>query len=158
MADEPDADWEARIEVWRDPRAVIGASDAGAHLDLFLSSNYASYMLGETVRKRQLLQLEEAIHMLTQIPAELYGLRDRGTIAEGAFADILILDEKTIGSNATTIRNDLPLNAPRLFADANGIENVFCNGKEIVCEGEFTDERPGIVLRSGTHTQSPSMA
>ncbi len=157
VADEPDADWEARIEVWRDPRAVIGASDAGAHLDLFLSSNYASYMLGETVRKRQLLQLEEAIHMLTQIPAELYGLRDRGTIAEGAFADILILDEKTIGSNATTIRNDLPLNAPRLFADANGIENVFCNGKEIVCEGEFTDERPGIVLRSGTHTQSPSM-
>ncbi len=157
VSDEPDADWEARVEVWRDPRAVIGASDAGAHLDLFLSSNYTTYMLGEAVRKRNLLQLEEAIQMITQIPAELYGLRDRGVIKEGAYADLVVLDEKFVGSNPITIKNDLPLNASRLFADATGIENVFCNGKEIVDNGDFTEERPGLVLRSGKHTRNPSM-
>ena len=124
--DEPDADWEARVEVWRDSRAVIGASDAGAHLDLFLSSNYSTYMLGEAVRKRSLLPLEEAIHLLTEVPADLYGLRDRGTLSKGSFADMVILDESTIGSNPITIRNDLPLGAQRLFADATGIESVFC--------------------------------
>ncbi len=155
--EEPDSDWEARLEVWRDPRAVIGASDAGAHLDLFLSSNYSTYMLGEAVRKRNLLPLEEAIHMLTQIPAELYGLQKRGVLEEDAYADVVVLDEKTIGSNSTIIQNDLPLDAPRLFADSSGVENVLCNGTEIVRNGEFSDERPGLVLRSGTHTQNPSM-
>ena len=59
--------------------------------------------------------------------------------------------------NPITIKNDLPLNASRLFADATGIENVFCNGKEIVDNGDFTEERPGLVLRSGKHTRNPSM-
>jgi len=155
--DEPDADWEARVEVWRDDRAVIGASDAGAHLDLFLSSNYSTYMLGEAVRKRSLLPLEEAVHLLTEVPAKLYGLRDRGSLSKGSIADMVLMDERTIGSNPITVRNDLPLGAQRLFADASGIESVFCNGQEIVHQGDFTNERPGVLLRSGTHTENPSM-
>ena len=95
--------------------------------------------------------------MLTQVPADLYGLVNRGVIKEGAYADLVVLDENEIGSNPITIRNDLPLNAPRLFADASGINNVFCNGKEIVRNGEFTEARPGLVLRSGTDTRSPAM-
>ena len=55
---------------------------------------------------------------------------------------MVILDELTIGSNPITIRNDLPLGAQRLFTDATGIESVFCNGKEIVQQGNFTDARP----------------
>ena len=157
VGDEPDADWEARVEVWRDSRAVIGASDAGAHLDLFLSSNYSTYMLGEAVRKRSLLPLEEAVHLLTEIPAKLYGLRDRGALSKGSFADMVLLDEATIGSNPISVRNDLPLGAQRLFADATGIESVFCNGKEIVHRGVFTEERPGVLLRSGAHTENPAM-
>ena len=90
---EPTADWEARVEIWRDPRAVIGASDAGAHLDLFLTANYATTMLQEAVVKRGLISLEEAVHLLTQIQADLYGLVDRGVLAEGAYADVVVLDE-----------------------------------------------------------------
>lgn len=157
VEDEPDTDWEARVEVWRDSRAIIGASDAGAHLDLFLSSNYATYMLGEAVRKRNLLDMEEAVHMLTKIPAELYGLVGRGVIQEGNYADLVVIDENTIGSEPTSIINDLPLDAPRLFAGAYGVEHVLCNGEEIVRSGEFTSNRPGSVLRSGTHTTNPSM-
>jgi len=157
VEDEPDTDWEARVEVWRDSRAIIGASDAGAHLDLFLSSNYATYMLGEAVRKRNLLDMEEAVHMLTKVPAELYGLVGRGAIQEGNYADLVVIDENTIGSEPTSIINDLPLDAPRLFAGAYGVEHVLCNGEEIVRSGEFTSNRPGSVLRSGTHTTNPSM-
>ena len=78
--DEPDVDWEARVEIWRDPRAVVGASDAGAHLDLFLSANYASHMLGQAVRRRGLMPLEEAINLLTAVPADLvWAARPRPT-------------------------------------------------------------------------------
>ena len=154
---EPAADWEARAEIWRDPRAVVGASDAGAHLDLFLSANYATTMLSEAVVKRGLIPLEEAVHLLTEVPADLYGLIDRGVLTEGAYADIVVLDEATVGSGPTTFRSDLPAGASRLYAEATGIENVVCNGAEIVRRGQFTGARPGTLLRSGTHTTGPSL-
>ena len=155
--DEADADWEARVEIWRDPRAVIGASDAGAHLDLFLSANYATHMLGEAVRRRGLMGIEEAIALLTSVPADLYGLRDRGRLTEGAFADVVVIDEATVASDATVVRNDLPGGAPRLYAGAHGIEHVLCNGVQIVDDGAFTQARPGTLLRSGRHTSDPSL-
>ena len=74
---ETDDDWKARVEIWRDGRAVIGASDAGAHLDLLASFNYATVLLDQAVRERGLLPLEEAVHLITDVPAKLYGLRDR---------------------------------------------------------------------------------
>jgi N-acyl-D-aspartate/D-glutamate deacylase len=148
----PDDDWKARVEIWRDPRAVVGASDAGAHLDMFLSSHYATAMLGEAVVKRQLLDMEEAIHYLTAVPADLYGLVGRGRLVEGAYADLVVLDETRVASNEITMRADLPSGATRLYADATGIDHVICNGVEIVCHGEFTDARPGTILRSGRDT------
>ena len=155
---EPTADWEARVEIWRDPRAVIGASDAGAHLDLFLTANYATTMLGEAVVKRGLLPLEEAVHLLTEVQADLYGLVDRGVLAEGAYADVVVLDEASVGSGPTTFRSDLPAGASRLYADATGIEHVVCNGTEIVRGGQFTGARPGTLLRSGQHTTGPTLS
>ncbi|HNJ96611.1 MAG TPA: amidohydrolase family protein [Ilumatobacteraceae bacterium] len=150
--DEPDATWQARVDVWRDPRAIIGASDAGAHLDMFFSADYATRLLGEAVVKRKLLPLEEAVHYITQVPAELYQLRDRGRVREGAFADLVVLDEHTVSSNPMDMRADLPGGAARLYAEANGIDHVLCNGREIVSHGVFTDERPGTILRTGVHT------
>jgi N-acyl-D-aspartate/D-glutamate deacylase len=150
--DEPMATWEARVQVWRDPRAVIGASDAGAHLDMFFSADYATKMLGEAVVKRKLMPLEEAINLVTAVPADLYGIVDRGRLVEGAFADIVVLDENTVSSNPMEMRADLPAGAARLYAEANGIDHVLCNGHEIVAHGAFTPARPGTILRSGVHT------
>jgi N-acyl-D-aspartate/D-glutamate deacylase len=150
--DEPDANWEARVQVWRDHRAVIGASDAGAHLDMFFSADYATKMIGEAVTRRRLLPLEEAINLLTAVPADLYMLKDRGRLVEGAYADVIVFDEHEISTNPMEMRADLPAGAARLYAAANGIDHVLCNGVEIVQGTEFTDARPGIVLRAGTHT------
>ena len=156
-ADESDADWQARVDVWRDGRAVIGASDAGAHLDLFHTANFATEMLGEAVRRRGLLPLEEAVHLITDVPARLYGLRDRGRLEPGSAADIVILDETTIGTSPLQVRRDLPTGAPRLTSEAVGIDRVLCNGTVIVEDGAFTGARPGTILRSGRDTADPAM-
>ncbi len=154
---DPDDTWDARLEIWRDPRALIGASDAGAHLDLFFSANYATHMLGEAVVQRGMLGLEEAVQLITEAPAQLYGLVDRGVLAEGAYADVVLLDPKRVGSGPQQIRADLPAGAHRLYAEATGIHAVFCNGAQIVSDGQFTDNRPGVILRSGQHTTGPSL-
>ena len=118
---ETDDDWKARVEIWRDGRAVIGASDAGAHLDLLASFNYATVLLDQAVRERGLLPLEEAVHLITDVPAQLYGLRDRGRVEEGAHADVVVLDPETVASDPVRMRMDLPGGAGRLYAGAQGV-------------------------------------
>ncbi len=154
--DDPEqtrADWEARLEIWRDDRAVIGASDAGAHLDMFGTFNFATRLIEGAVRDHGLMPLEEAVAMLTSSQADLYGMVDRGRIAVGGHADLVILDEDTIGSDPLSLRADLPGGATRLYAGATGIDEVLCGGVTVVADGEFTDDRPGRVLRSGTDTR-----
>ncbi len=156
-AQDTDEDWKARIQVWRDRRALIGASDAGAHLDLLASFNYATEVLGKAVRQRKLLPLEEAINLLTDTPAQLYGLKERGRIAEGWKADVVVLDPETIGSHDVRMRMDLPGGAGRLYAEADGIEHVLVNGAAIVRDAELTDARHGTLLRSGRDTETAPM-
>jgi N-acyl-D-aspartate/D-glutamate deacylase len=151
---QDDASWERRVEVWRDHRSLVGASDAGAHLDMIDSFAMHTQMLGKAVRERGLLPWEEAIHMITQAPAELYGLRDRGVLKVGSFADITVIDPTTVGQDVLHTRFDLPTGAARLFAEANGIEHVFVNGTEVVTGKQFTDARPGTLLRSGRDTDT----
>jgi N-acyl-D-aspartate/D-glutamate deacylase len=155
--DESDDDWKTRLEMWRDPRVVVGASDAGAHLDLLGSFNYTTMLLGRAVREHQLLPLEEAVHLLTARPAELYGVRDRGRLAEGTHADIVVLDEHRVGSAELEMRFDLPGGAGRLYADATGIDHVLVNGTPIVGDGRLLDAQPGTLLRAGRDTDTPAM-
>jgi N-acyl-D-aspartate/D-glutamate deacylase len=150
-------DWEARLQIWRDPRAVIGASDAGAHLDMIAAFRYATGFLEEGVRVHGLLTLEEAVRLLTGAPARLYGLCDRGTVREGAFADVVVFDPDTVGSEPVGTRFDLPGGAGRLYAAATGIGHVLVNGVEIAADGEYTGVRAGTLLRSGRDTHTPTM-
>ena len=78
------ASWEARVDVWNDPGALVGGSDAGAHLDRMCGSNYPTSFLGDCLRNRKLVPMEQAVHWMTQAPADLFGLRDRGRVAEGS--------------------------------------------------------------------------
>ncbi|MGA8726668.1 MAG: amidohydrolase family protein [Acidimicrobiales bacterium] len=151
---ESEADWELRAKVWEDPRTIVGGSDAGAHLDMICGAIYSTSMLGEGVRKRKLLSWESAIHELTDAPARLYGLRGRGRIEEGWFADLVVIDPERVGHRAERTRDDLPGGAGRLYAEAEGIEHVLINGTEVVREGQFTGETPGAVLRSGKDTDT----
>ena len=151
---ESEADWVLRAETWLDARAIVGGSDAGAHLDTMCGAVYSTSMLGDGVRARGLLSWESAIRQLTDIPARLYGLRDRGRLVPGAYADVAVFDPASIGHGAVRTRSDLPGGASRLYAEATGMEHVLVNGVEIVRGTAFTGSVPGRVLRSGRDTET----
>ena len=101
--DDDGASWELRREVWDDPRAMIGGSDAGAHLDRMCGAPYTTRFLADCLRGRQLVSLERAVQLITSAPAALFGLRDRGVLREGAIADVVVFDPATVGSEDATL-------------------------------------------------------
>ena len=150
--------WRLRAQLWSDPRIVIGASDAGAHLDMIDTFTYPTTMIAKAVREYGLLPLEEAVHYLTEVPAALYGLRERGRIAPGYWADLVIFDPHTISPGPVAMRRDLPGAAARVYGAANGVEHVLVAGIPIVTRGEFSPDRPGRVLRAGQDTATVTAA
>jgi N-acyl-D-aspartate/D-glutamate deacylase len=151
---DDEASWQLRAKVWRDPRTVIGASDAGAHLDMIDTFTCSTSLLGPGVREKRLLPLEEAVHQLSDVPARLYGIRERGRLAPGWRADVVVFDEERVGPGPIHTRRDLPAGAARLYAEAEGIAHVLVNGVEIVSGKRFTGALPGTVLRSGRDTET----
>ena len=133
----------------RDPRTIIGLSDAGAHLDMLCESGYTTYLLGHWVREQKALSLEHAVQRITSEPADFFGLKDRGRLHAGAAADIVVFDEHTINSplRPTPVK-DLPAGGMRLYAKAEGISHVMVNGQLLYENGKHTGTIPGKVLRS----------
>ena len=149
--------WKLREEVWTDPRVLLGGSDAGAHLDRMCGAPYTTRFIGDMLRGRKLVPLEKAVQMITDAPAQLFGLRDRGRVAEGYLADLVVFDPETIGSDDATLVRDLPGDSIRLTAGSQGVVRVLVNGVETVVDGKATGATPGTVLRAGrdTHTVLP---
>jgi N-acyl-D-aspartate/D-glutamate deacylase len=150
------ADWKMRAEVWRHPGAVIGGSDAGAHLDMMCGAIYTTSLLGTGVREHQVVTLEEAVRLVTDVPARFYGLTQRGRITPGWHADLVMFDPATIDHGPERTCYDLPSGAPRLVADAYGITSVLVGGVEVCRDGAATGALPGTVLRSGRDTETVS--
>ena len=150
--DNNEASWALRQQVWEDPRAMLGGSDAGAHLDRMCGAPYPTRFLGDMLRGRRLIGLERAVQMLTDDPARLFGLRDRGRVEEGYWADLVVFDPETVGSEDATLVADLPGNSVRLTAGSTGIVRVLVNGTETVVDGKASGATPGAVLRSGRDT------
>jgi N-acyl-D-aspartate/D-glutamate deacylase len=141
--------WTVRRELLTDPRVVLQASDAGAHLDMMCGAAFPSEVLAELVRERQLFTVEEMVHQLSGVPAALYGLSELGRIAPGARADLVAFDPDVIAPTPMQTRRDLPAGAARLHCGAVGMVGVYVNGREVVWEDAFTGELPGRLLRSG---------
>jgi N-acyl-D-aspartate/D-glutamate deacylase len=154
---ESRADWEARARVWTDGRAVVGASDAGAHLDLFASFQYTTVLMAEAVRSHGVISLEDGVRLLSAVPADLYGMVGRGRLVEGAWADMVLFDPDLVGCGPIHTRFDLPAGAGRLYAEATGIHGVFTNGEQIVRGSELTGAAAGSLLRGGVDTTTPSL-
>jgi len=103
---------------------------------------YGSFprVLGEFVRERALLGLEEAVAKMTSAPASRLGVTDRGLLRDGLLADVVVFDPETVRTNAT-------YDEPRRYPD--GIDYVLVNGQLVVDDGRHTGALPGRVVRRG---------
>jgi N-acyl-D-aspartate/D-glutamate deacylase len=151
-ADDDGESWRMRAELWNDDRAMIGGSDAGAHLDRMCGAPYPTRFLADCIRGRQLIPIEKAIQLMTSRPASLFGLVDRGVLKEGALADVFVFDPATVDSEPAALVTDLPGNSARLTAGSHGVKRVLVNGVTIIVDGQATGATPGTVLRSGRDT------
>ncbi|SEQ99175.1 N-acyl-D-aspartate/D-glutamate deacylase [Streptomyces sp. yr375] len=150
---DPDS-WALRAETWSHEDVLLGGSDAGAHLDRMCGAPYTTRFLGDCLRGRKLVGLEQAVKMLTDDPARLFGLRERGRIQEGFHADLVLFDPERIDAGKATLVHDLPGDSPRLDSKALGVRAVFVNGVPAIRDDVVTGAVPGRVLRSGRDTRT----
>ncbi len=146
-------DHDEVAELLQDDNVVVALSDAGAHASQLCDACYSSHLLGHWVREEGIMSLERAVHLLTQRPAELFGITDRGLLAEGRPADLVVFDAEKIAAGKVRRVHDLPGGADRLIAEARGIEAVIVNGVVVRRGGADAlapdGALPGKLLRGG---------
>jgi N-acyl-D-aspartate/D-glutamate deacylase len=131
------------------PAAMIGASDAGAHVLSNTDSCYAVWTLQHWVRETGVLSLERAVAMLTGHQARLLGLADRGLLRPGFAADLVVFDPDRIATTGVRYVDDQPAGGRRLVTDATGVELSVVNGEVATRAGVPTGSRSGRRLRPG---------
>jgi N-acyl-D-aspartate/D-glutamate deacylase len=133
----------------RHPNAAVALSDAGAHLSFLCDAGFGLHLFGHWVRDRGDMTLEEAVKRVTSDVASAYRIPERGRLAPGAWADLILFDPKTVARGDKRRVNDLPTGASRLDTPAVGLHGVWVNGVRTVDErGVIADcGRPGRVLR-----------
>ncbi|MBO8199743.1 D-aminoacylase [Streptomyces smyrnaeus] len=152
--DNDPASWQLRRQTWEHQDVMLGGSDAGAHLDRMCGAPYTTRFLGDCLRGRKLVGLEHAVRMLTDEPARLFGLRERGRVREGWHADLVLFDPERIDAGQARLVHDLPGDSPRLDSRAVGIVGVWVNGVETIRDDRVTGAVPGKILRSGRDTET----
>ena len=127
------------------PLVHIGASDGGAHLASFSTYGDTGYLFSEFVRQSGAMSLEQAVRKITADTADIWGLKDRGRLAEGLAADIVVFDAAHIGRGPETPAFDMPGDGMRYVRAATGIDTVLVNGQIAYANGDYTAARSGIV-------------
>jgi len=135
------------LEMMRHPRAVVTFSDSGAHVSQIIDSSLQTHLLSHWVRRRKVFSLEQAVRMLTLVPATLWGFADRGLVREGFAADLVVFDPDTIAPEMPEVAHDLPAGARRLVQRARGIAATVVNGEVLIRDGKHTGALPGQLLR-----------
>ncbi len=135
------------LEMMRHPRAVVTFSDSGAHVSQIIDSSLQTHLLSHWVRERQAFTLEQAVRMLTLVPASHWGFGDRGLVREGFVADLLVFDPDTISPEMPEVANDLPAGARRLVQRARGVAATVVGGEVVLRDGKHTGALPGRLLR-----------
>jgi len=128
------------------PMVQIGASDGGAHVAQFSSSGDCPYVIEQFVRRHGYMTLEHAVKRMTSEIAEANGIADRGVIARGKFADLVIFDPDTIARGEEEQVFDLPAGKPRFVRHPSGIDTVIVNGEVVRRHSAYTEARPGVIV------------
>jgi N-acyl-D-aspartate/D-glutamate deacylase len=127
------------------PLVHIGASDGGAHLASFATYGDTGYLFSEFVRKGRHLGLEQAVRKITADTADIWGLKDRGRLAVGKAADVVIFDAEQIDRGEERPVFDMPGSGMRYVRSAKGVDTVMVNGRVAYAAGRYKDARSGVV-------------
>jgi N-acyl-D-aspartate/D-glutamate deacylase len=138
----------------RHPRTVMTFSDSGAHVSQIMDSSIQTDLLADWVRNRQAFTLEEAVHMISYVPAALWGLSDRGLVREGMVADLNVIDPEIVAPELPRLVNDLPAGERRLLQKSRGIKATVVAGQPILRDCEPTGCLPGRLLRGPLHRRA----
>ncbi|MBL8778180.1 MAG: amidohydrolase family protein [Acidimicrobiales bacterium] len=130
------------------PTTILGLADAGAHATQIMDASQPTYLLAHWARDRGVLSVEEAVRRLTSDTADFIGYRDRGRVAEGAYADLNVIDLDGLGLDVPEIVHDFPGDAARFVQTAHGIDHTIVNGQPFLDHGEHTGALAGRLLRS----------
>ena len=140
-------DQDVALEIMRHPRTVTTYSDSGAHVSQLMDSSLQTHLLSHWVRTRRAFTLEEAVRMLSLVPATLWGFHDRGLLREGLAADIVVFDPDSIVAEMPQVVDDLPAGARRLVQRTRGMAATVVNGQVLLRDGRHTGALPGKLLR-----------
>jgi N-acyl-D-aspartate/D-glutamate deacylase len=151
MQAENNIDLEAMRQILNFPNALIGLSDGGAHVQFHGGYGFSTRLLGEWVREKQVMTLENAVRRLTFDSASTFGLYDRGLLRPGMAADITVFDPDTVKPLPEFIVHDFPAGGWRFKEPAAGIYATFVNGRMLMKEGSHTGDLPGRVLRNSRY-------
>jgi N-acyl-D-aspartate/D-glutamate deacylase len=132
------------------PNAVIGLGDGGAHVQFHGGYGYLTRLLGEWVREKHVMTLEQAVRRLTFDSASTFGLYDRGLLRPGMAADIVIFDPDTVKCGKEEVVHDFPAGGWRIKETSEGVSHTIVNGQVLLEDKKHTGALPGRVLRN-TH-------
>jgi len=145
---ESNIDDEALKRILTYPNAFIGLGDGGAHVQFHGGYGYTTRLLGEWVREKQAMTLEQAVKRLTFESASLFGISDRGLLREGLAADIVLFDPDTVMPGPESVVHDFPGGGWRIKEPAVGIHMTIVNGQVLLEDGKHSGALPGRVLRN----------
>jgi N-acyl-D-aspartate/D-glutamate deacylase len=137
-------------ELMLHPRSVFGLSDGGAHCGVICDSSVPTYLLTHWARDRtrgERIPVETVVAAQTRETAELYGLRDRGLLAEGMRADVNVIDFEGLRLHAPRMVYDLPAGGRRLIQEVDGYSYTICAGTVTYEGGRPTGALPGRLVR-----------
>jgi N-acyl-D-aspartate/D-glutamate deacylase len=140
-------DQDRVLEMMKNPRSVVTFSDSGAHVSQIMDSSLQTHVLSHWVREKQALTLEQAIRMMSFVPAYHWGLKGRGLLREGNFADVMVFDPDKITPKLPELAHDLPAGAKRLKQKSEGLLATVVNGQVLLRNNEHTGALPGKLLR-----------
>jgi N-acyl-D-aspartate/D-glutamate deacylase len=136
----------ATEQMIRSDVVMAGSSDGGAHLLSFCGADYTTRLLTEWVP--EVVTIEQAVAKLTSVQAGAYGITDRGVLAPGMAADLLLIDRDRLSTpDAPRYVCDFPADSGRFVVDADGYRAVVVNGEVLLDDGTWTGSMPGRVLR-----------
>jgi N-acyl-D-aspartate/D-glutamate deacylase len=145
---ENNVDDDAVAQILNYPNALIGLSDSGAHVQFQSGFGFSTRLLGEWVREKHIMSLENAVRRLTFESAMVFGLHDRGLLQPGLVADITIFDPDTVMPLPHEVVHDFPNGGMRIREPARGIHMTLVNGQVLMEDGKASGSLPGRVLRN----------